>query len=195
MKSKSVLIVVVVLALVLAGLYLVLRGGPGIGTDPVNELLKKQAAVTKKPLPPSPTNPETGEALPAPVREAERSWGPNYSGIQVKKMIPKDIVYGEGQLVEKDSVVEILYSVWVYDPAAPKNRGIQIARSEGKPYKIKLGRGNLLEGWEMGLVGMRAGGKRELLIPGDLAYGEDGVKSKIPPNAIVLVETEVKSVR
>jgi FKBP-type peptidyl-prolyl cis-trans isomerase len=61
------------------------------------------------------------------------------------------------------------------------------------PFTFTLGRGNVIAGWEEGLLGMQAGGKRKLTIPSDLAYGATG-SGAIPPNATLLFEVELLSI-
>jgi len=64
----------------------------------------------------------------------------------------------------------------------------------GKPFKFKLGKGEVIKGWDVGVEGMKVGGKRKLTIPPHMAYGKDGAGGDIPPNASLTFEVECKTV-
>merc|ERR1712048_982507 len=65
----------------------------------------------------------------------------------------------------------------------------------GDPFKFKLGKGEVIKGWDLGILGMKVGGKRGLTIPPKLAYGEAGAKPDIPPNSTLVFEIECKFVK
>jgi FKBP-type peptidyl-prolyl cis-trans isomerase len=100
-----------------------------------------------------------------------------------------DVKVGEGPLAENGKMVAVHYTGRLTD-------GTQFDSSEGRePYSLKLGNGEVIKGWDEGLKGMRAGGKRKLTIPPDMAYGPKGYPPVIPPNATLVFDVELVSVQ
>jgi peptidylprolyl isomerase len=74
---------------------------------------------------------------------------------------------------------------------ARQNNKIFDSNAGKKPFSFNIGRGEVIQGWDKGLEGMRVGGKRKLVIPAKLGYGSSGAGGSIPPNATLLFEVEV----
>ncbi len=103
-----------------------------------------------------------------------------------------DKVIGTGAQAVKGSQVLVHYTGWLYRNGA---KGKMFDTSlRGQPLPVKLGAGEVIEGWDRGIEGMRVGGKRELIIPPSLGYGKEGSPPDIPPNATLLFEVELISV-
>ncbi|AGC48711.1 FKBP-type peptidylprolyl cis-trans isomerase [Myxococcus stipitatus DSM 14675] len=69
------------------------------------------------------------------------------------------------------------------------------SRDRGQPFSFKLGAGQVIQGWDQGVAGMKVGGVRKLTIPPDLGYGARGAGGVIPPNATLVFEVELLGVR
>ena len=101
---------------------------------------------------------------------------------------------GTGREAVAGKAVTVHYTGWLYDPNQPNNKGSQFDTSvNGQPYSFVLGAGAVIRGWDQGLVGLKVGGVRQLVIPPDLAYGAPG-RGPIPPNATLLFEVELTAV-
>ena len=98
----------------------------------------------------------------------------------------RDVKVGEGEAVTGGKMVEVHYT-GVFADGTP----FDSSYLRGKPFRFTLGAGEVIEGWDKGVLGMRVGGVRRLEIPPALAYGESGVSGAIPPNATLLFEIEL----
>jgi FKBP-type peptidyl-prolyl cis-trans isomerase FkpA len=109
----------------------------------------------------------------------------------VKKLIVQDMIQGTGKVALKGKTVKVNYTGWLYDPSASMGRGKQFDSSIGKePFSFKLGGGEVIKGWDEGFADMKVGGKRKLIVPGNMAY-PNGAGSVIPPNASLMFEVEL----
>jgi FKBP-type peptidyl-prolyl cis-trans isomerase len=108
-----------------------------------------------------------------------------------------DIVVGAGDLAESGKDVVVHYTGWLFDAAAPDNKGRKFdsSRDRNDPFAFPLGAGHVIQGWDQGVVGMRVGGQRRLVIPPELGYGARGAGGVIPPNATLVFDVELLAVR
>jgi peptidylprolyl isomerase len=100
-----------------------------------------------------------------------------------------DIVEGTGAVAKKFSDVTVHYTGWV-----EHGKKFDSSVDHGKPLTFHLGESRVIKGWDQGIVGMKVGGKRQLRIPPELAYGEQGSAS-IPRNATLIFDIELLAVR
>jgi FKBP-type peptidyl-prolyl cis-trans isomerase len=101
---------------------------------------------------------------------------------------------GEGLAAGKIAVVQ--YTGWLYDAAAKDNKGKQFdsSRTLGQPFRFPVGTGQVIKGWDQGVVGMKVGESRRLIIPADLAYGDSGAGGVIPPGATLVFDIDLVAV-
>jgi FKBP-type peptidyl-prolyl cis-trans isomerase FkpA len=105
-----------------------------------------------------------------------------------------DLQVGTGDEAVSGRTVGVHYTLWLYDSSKPENKGLQFESSAGgNPFSFVLGASQVIQGWDRGVPGMRVGGRRRLIIPPDLAYGETR-NSIVPPNATLLFDIELVSV-
>jgi FKBP-type peptidyl-prolyl cis-trans isomerase len=106
-----------------------------------------------------------------------------------------DLRVGTGAEAVNGTRVTVHYSGWLYSTTAAENKGTLFDSSIGRtPYSFTLGSGQVIRGWDQGVLGMKVGGVRRLVIPPDLAYGASG-NGQIPPNATLVFEVELLSVQ
>ena len=97
------------------------------------------------------------------------------SGDPPAELVTKDIVTGKGAAAKAGDNLSMHYLGALFD-----GEQFEASWDSGKPYDFALGQGSVIPGWDQGIVGMKAGGRRLLVIPPDLAYGPDG-QGNIPP--------------
>ena len=99
---------------------------------------------------------------------------------------------GTGDVAMSGTSVTVHYTGWLWEN---EQRRKQFDSSRGgSPFKFKLGAGEVIEGWDEGINGMRVGGVRELIIPPEKGYGAQGAPPDIPPNTTLCFEVELLSV-
>ena len=108
-----------------------------------------------------------------------------------------DRVVGTGATAQAGQTVSVHYTGWLFDAAAPGNKGKKFDSSvdRGRPFEFPLGAGRVIKGWDNGFEGMQVGGKRTLIIPANMGYGQRGAGDSIPPNATLLFDVELLGVK
>ncbi len=106
----------------------------------------------------------------------------------------EDLDMGTGDSAEVGRVAVIHFTGWL-DNNGEKGKSFLNSRDRGKPITFKIGTDKVIKGWNIGIVGMKAGGKRRLMVPGELGYGARGVDDLIPPDADLIFDIELLEVK
>jgi FKBP-type peptidyl-prolyl cis-trans isomerase len=101
-----------------------------------------------------------------------------------------DLTVGTGATPQAGQTVVVHYTGWLLDGSK-----FDSSVDRGEPFTFALGRGAVIKGWDEGVASMQVGGKRKLIIPSDLAYGDRGFPGAIPPGATLVFEVELLDVR
>lgn len=115
----------------------------------------------------------------------------------VAELIKTDVKTGTGEEAVIGKMVDVHYTGWLYDPAAADKKGRKFDTSHDRgPFSFLLGAGRVIKGWDRGVVGMKIGGQRTLIIPAAMAYGASGAgNGLIPPNTALIFDVELLGLR
>ncbi|MFI4940622.1 MAG: FKBP-type peptidyl-prolyl cis-trans isomerase [Burkholderiales bacterium] len=106
-----------------------------------------------------------------------------------------DTQVGTGSTAANGNTLTVNYTGWLYNATATNFKGTEFDSSpSGQPFSFVLGAGQVIAGWDQGLVGMKVGGTRTLIIPSSLAYGASG-NGPIPPNAVLVFSVQLVSIQ
>jgi FKBP-type peptidyl-prolyl cis-trans isomerase FkpA len=136
---------------------------------------------------PQASNPQTSTSAPTTSGEPAAAPGkvPDVTELKIE-----DMVVGTGAEAASGKAVSVHYTGWLAN-------GTEFDSSvdRGTPLQFWLGQGDVIRGWDEGLVGMKVGGKRRLTIPPELGYGAKGSGGVIPANATLVYDVELMSVK
>jgi FKBP-type peptidyl-prolyl cis-trans isomerase len=97
---------------------------------------------------------------------------------------------GTGAAAKAGDTVAVHYTGWLKDGTK-----FDSSRDRGTPFSFTLGKSRVIKGWHEGIAGMKVGGKRKLIIPPELGYGERGFPGAIPPNAQLTFDVELLEIK
>jgi peptidylprolyl isomerase len=129
----------------------------------------------------APTTASAQAAAPKPVTTA--------SGLQYI-----DTKVGTGASPRTGQTCVMHYTGWLYTNGA-KGKKFDSSVDRGQPFEFKIGMQNVIAGWDEGVATMKVGGKRTLIIPSKLGYGERGAGGVIPPNATLIFDVELLGIK
>jgi FKBP-type peptidyl-prolyl cis-trans isomerase len=101
-----------------------------------------------------------------------------------------DTKIGTGAVAQAGQQVKVDYTVWL-----STGKKVDSSVGTGKPYEFMLGAGQVIKGWDEGIEGMKVGGKRQLHIPPDLAYGAAGKPPAVPANSTLIFDVRLVDVK
>jgi FKBP-type peptidyl-prolyl cis-trans isomerase len=103
---------------------------------------------------------------------------------------------GSGAPITAGQKAVVQYTGWLYETSAPDKKGKEFdsSRNSGRPFSFVVGAGQVIKGWDQGVLGMKVGGRRRLTIPPDLAYGDVGAGGVIPPGAALVFDVDLVAI-
>jgi len=108
-----------------------------------------------------------------------------------------DLAPGSGPAIGAGQAAVVHYTGWLYDAAAPDHKGRKFdsSRDHGQTFTFRVGAGEVIPGWDQGVLGMKVGGQRRLVIPPELGYGARGAGGVIPPGATLVFDVELVAIK
>lgn len=136
-------------------------------------------------------------AITACSAETTQTTNKERPAMNTEQLIKKDTVVGTGRAAEAGFNVTVHYTGWLFDANAADNKGKKFDSSvdRNQPFVFFLGGGQVIQGWDEGVVGMKIGGKRTLIIPAAMGYGASGAGGVIPPNATLVFDVELLEIK
>jgi peptidylprolyl isomerase len=136
------------------------------------------------------TSPSPAEAQEALKDTSTKPAIPKPTGSPPRKLVKEDIVKGTGPGAENGDTVVVQYVGMNFS----NGREFDASWDTGSPFPVQLGTGSVIAGWEKGLVGIKKGGRRKLVIPPELGYGAQGYPPDIPPNETLVFVIDAVSI-
>ena len=174
----------------------------GCGSDNKESAIDKATKLAQEQVTNPPTIVDPGAATPT-LKVVKVSPGPGEGDIKSKPKIPKqtgtapkalvaqDVIVGKGKQAKDGDKVSVQYVGQLYD----NGKEFDSSWKRGQAFDVTLGAGQVIKGWDAGLVGMRQGGRRRLIIPADLAYGAAGSPPTIPANSALVFDVDLSKIQ
>jgi peptidylprolyl isomerase len=161
------------------GVQLAPSGGAtqaSVTAAPTTSTSTTAAPTATTPKPPSPLSKKPAVVIP--------------KGAAPTKLVVKDLVTGTGPAAKSGDNITVNYVGALYK----NGKEFDSSWKRNQTFPFKLGQGSVIKGWDQGLVGMKVGGRRELIIPAALAYGKSGSPPTIPPNSALVFVVDLLGV-
>jgi peptidylprolyl isomerase len=136
------------------------------------------------------TDTTTTQAAPATAKPRPKPKVKVPGGKPPKKLVIKDLIQGTGPAAKPGDPITVNYIGVNFDGGKPFDNSYD----RGQPFPFQLGGGQVIPGWDRGLVGMKVGGRREITIPPNLAYGPQGQPPTIKPNETLVFVVDLLSI-
>ncbi|MDP3954880.1 MAG: FKBP-type peptidyl-prolyl cis-trans isomerase [bacterium] len=180
MNNKSLAIIGVLVMIVVAlGIYFYSKKSLPQMTDTTTKQTESTPTTSQ-------TTPSDSESVSPTPDVTETPAGASVPTIFPNGLKVEDLKVGQGEAVKSGDQISIHY-------LGTLTNGTKFDSSydRGQPFETQIGVGQVIQGWDLGVVGMRVNGKRKLTIPPELGYGERGAGAVIPPNATLIFEVEL----
>lgn len=125
-----------------------------------------------------------------PVAESTKVVENNKTEDMKQDLIVEELIEGTGTEAISGKMVSVHYTGTLVDGTK-----FDSSKDRNEPFTFNLGAGEVIKGWDLGVNGMKVGGKRKLTIPSELGYGTQGAGGVIPPNATLIFEVELLDVK
>jgi len=134
-------------------------------------------------------NSEKKETIPTQEKQKDKSMQTTESGLKYEILQE-----GTGKSPETGQVVSVHYTGWLEENGEPGKK-FDSSLDRGQPLRFNVGTGQVIQGWDEGVLDMQVGEKRRLIIPSELGYGSRGAGNVIPPNANLIFDVELLEVQ
>jgi peptidylprolyl isomerase len=183
------------LAALLAVLLLALAGCGGSSSDEsaADKAVQQATSEASTPAPVAATKAPQAEKVTPRASEADIAKKPAVSkgsGTPPGKLVAEDLIQGSGPAVKDGDQVQVQYVGVLFK----NGKQFDTSWGKGQPFSFTLGQGQVIPGWDQGVLGMKVGGRRKLIVPAALAYGAQGSPPKIGPNAALIFDVDLKKI-